>query len=237
MKNRTWVGLWGIVAIVLWVGAVQAQTRILPLGDSVTSSFAPYSSYRYWLWHYLTDNPKRYYNVDFVGTQSGVAEGSPARTDYDQDHEGHPGWTSQDGLENIDFIANATQPDVVLLDLGANDVEQGVDPAIIIGNLQGIIEHLRAVNPNVAVLLAEPTPYTGDNSRGLSKFKGAIARLAKQEDQKRGSRVLAVNLFGGFSVRKYTFDGTHPNERGEQFIAKKYFAVLKKVLPRPQNNS
>ncbi len=63
------------------------------------------------------------FNVNFVGTQSGVADGTPANTNFDQNHEGHPGWMTQDALDNIDAIAATTQPDIVLIDLGSNDIE------------------------------------------------------------------------------------------------------------------
>src|SRR5580765_1323778 len=117
---------------------VQAQVRILPFGDSVTASVSPHNSYRFWLWHKLTDNG---FNVDFVGTQNGVADGAPANPDFDMDHEGHPGWTTMDGLIHVDSIAAATQPDIVLLDLGANDVIQGVPIPTIIAQLKEIIAH------------------------------------------------------------------------------------------------
>ncbi len=223
MSIRCFIGLLAAIGLT-W--SAHAQTRILPLGDSVTSSFAPHSSYRYWLWHYLTD---RGFLVDFVGTQRGVADGAPANTDFDQDHEGHPGWQTADALNAIDSIANATRPDIVLMDLGANDVMEGVPLTDTIANLQAIIEHLRAENPNIVVLLAEPTPFEGENRRNMSKLKGAINHLAHVENQP-NSRVIAVNLFGGFSTRKDTFDGTHPDDSGEQKIAKRFYAALKKVL-------
>ena len=145
--------------------SVSAQTRILPLGDSVTSSFAPHSSYRYWLWNKLINAG---YNVDFVGREHGVVEGEPDNEDFDQDHEGHPGWTAQDGLDEIDAIIAATQPDVVLLDLGANDILWGDTVETAIARLQAIIEHFRAANPNIIILMAQPTPYVGPNHKRMS---------------------------------------------------------------------
>src|SRR5262245_1456626 len=224
IKRMLVVGM-ASACLCLTQNSVQAQVRILPLGDSVTSSFGPHSSYRYWLWHKLTDNG---FNVDFVGTQFGVADGVPENPDFDQDHEGHPGWTTTDGLNNVDSIAAATQPDIVLLDLGANDVIQGVPIPTIIAQLKLIIEHLRAANPNVKVLVAEPTPYVGENSRQMSKLKGAISHMAKVENQP-GSKVCAVNLFGGFSVRSDTFDGMHPDESGENKIANRFYGALRKM--------
>jgi acyl-CoA thioesterase I len=201
---------------------VDAQTRILPLGDSVTSSFVPHSSYRYRLWHKLVNAG---FNVDFVGTRNGVEGGIPDNSNFDMDHEGHPGWTTQDGLDNIDAIVAATQPDMVLLDLGGNDVLEGVPLVTTVENLTAIIDHLRAANPNIRIVLAQSTPYQGQNAKRMSKLRAAVRRIARTH-----SRVWTVNLYGGFSVRKDTFDGTHPDDSGERKIAKAYFGLLKKLL-------
>jgi len=69
-----------------------STTRIMPLGDSITESFAPYDSYRYYLWTSLQNSGFR--DIDFVGSQHGVLGGEPANENFDQDHEGHPGWTT-----------------------------------------------------------------------------------------------------------------------------------------------
>jgi lysophospholipase L1-like esterase len=226
MKSRKFALVVASACACLASFTVQAQTRILPFGDSVTSSYAPHNSYRYWLWHMLVDKG---YDVDFVGGQYGVADGAPENSDFDQNHEGHPGWTTWDALNTADSVANATHPDIVLLDFGANDVQSGQPIETITANLQEIIHRFQAVNPNVAVLVAQPTQYTGENNRNMSKLKAAIGRLAKTERQA-GGNVRAVNLFGGFSTRKDTWDGTHPDESGEQKIAKKYFQAIRQEL-------
>jgi acyl-CoA thioesterase I len=215
-----------LAALVFVLLPATAQTRIMPLGDSVTSSFAPHTSYRFWLWQALIATG---HNVDFVGTQHGVAEGEPGNEEFDQDHEGYPGWMTIDALEVIDSLAAADQPDIVLLDLGSNDVLEGIPLSETLTNLSLIIDHLRAANPNIVILLAQPTPYVGPNSRDMSKLKGALGKLAKQKRLPE-SPVIAVNLFGGFNVRKDTFDGVHPDESGEQKIAKKFFTALRKLL-------
>jgi len=218
--------LWSGLCMCLAVSAVQAQTRILPLGDSVTSSFAPYSSYRYWLWLSLTNAGL---DVDFVGSQHGVADGTPDKTGYDWDHEGHPGWTTADGVAHIDSIANSSQPDIVLLDLGSNDVSSEWDPTISSNNLAVIIEHLRNVNPNVVVLMAFPTPFLGEDRHLMSQLRTSIQKVAKMENLPE-SPVVCVNIAGGFSAKADTFDGMHPNEKGEKKIAKRFYKVLRKFL-------
>jgi acyl-CoA thioesterase-1 len=218
--------LFGIVCFGQIAVEGKAQTRILPLGDSVTSSFGPNSSYRYWLWQHLVQAG---YDVDFVGTQYGVASGTPANADFDQDHEGHPGWTTQDAVFSINQIAGATVPDVVLLDLGGNDFGKGISPDQSMTNLMTIIESLRAVNPDVVVLLAQTTPFAGQDKRGRSLLRRAVKQAAKLQ-KKAGARVVIVNLASSFNVRKDTTDGAHPNETGERKIAKRYFSALRKVL-------
>lgn len=222
--------LWLAIAGITLSLTVQAQTRILPFGDSITSDGSvPESSYRYWLWHSLVNAG---YNVDFVGTQYGVADGEPANSDFDQDHEGHPGWTSQDALNNVDGVIAATQPDIVLLDFGGNDIIEGIDLQTTKANLEAIIERFRAANPNVVVLVAEPTPWvtTDPNERRqMSLLKGVVNTVAKEEKMA-GANVLKVNLFGGFNPIRDTKDGTHPDINGEQKIAKKYFKMLRKTL-------
>jgi acyl-CoA thioesterase I len=210
------------------VFTAQGQTRILPLGDSVTSSFSPQNSYRCWLWRLLERNG---YNADFVGTQWGVAGGPPAYDGFDMHHEGHPGWTSSDVLFNIEWIASATVPDVVLLDIGANDVIEGIPSGQTCTNIVWIIRNLREVNPDVVILLAQTTPYAGQNKQGMSRLREAVKRaatLAKRE----GARVASVNLAASFNVRKDTIDGIHPNITGERKIANRYYPVLKKYVQR-----
>ncbi|HYG22368.1 MAG TPA: GDSL-type esterase/lipase family protein [Verrucomicrobiae bacterium] len=225
MKIQRFI-LLALAVVCLLPASLAGQTRILPLGDSVTSSFAPNSSYRYWLWTILT---RRGFDVDFVGTQWGVAGGSPGNTDFDQHHEGHPGWTTSDLLFSIESIAAATVPDIVLLDIGSNDVLEGIPASETRNNLVSIIDELRAVNPAVIVLLAQTTPYAGQSKRGMSMLKAAVKSACKIQ-KRSGGRVGIVNLAASFSVKRDTIDGVHPNVRGEQKIAVRYFNVLRKLI-------
>lgn len=233
VKKITFVLL--VAGALLTTGTSLAQVRIMPFGDSVTSDGSnPESSYRYWLWK---DMQAAGWNAVFTGSQYGVADGSPASTDFDQRHEGHSGWTTQDGLENIGGIASQA-PDIVLLDLGANDVEQQMDLSTTTANLEQIIEAFRNANPNVVILLADPTPWvvnTGDRQSDhqeksqMSKLKGAVNKAFKAE-KLAGANILKVNLASGFSPQRDTKDGTHPNVSGEKKIAGKFFKALKKVF-------
>src|ERR1051325_4979128 len=88
------LGLVTFVSLTLWVQQAVAQPRIMPLGDSLTSGLPGQASYRYWLWKRLQASG---YHVNFVGSNWGVAEGSPALySDFDEDNEGHPSDTTDD---------------------------------------------------------------------------------------------------------------------------------------------
>jgi lysophospholipase L1-like esterase len=221
-------------ACVFFAGFTAKAVNIMPMGDSVTArGGTPESSYRYWLYTYLVN--AGYQNIIFVGNQYGVSDGPPANSNFDQHYEGGatPGpdaWTSASGVAAIGD-ANSRQPNVVLLDLGSNDFRSGDDMTSALAttkaNLKQIIEGLRAANSSVVILLAQPTPWltsAKDERKFQSKLAGIVSQVAKEEG------VIKVNLFGGFSAKNDTKDGTHPNVRGEQKIAKKFFSALKRVL-------
>jgi len=228
-----------VCSVLTLTGRAQVNTvKIMPMGDSVTArGSSPESSYRYWLWKYLQD--AGFDNFVFIGNQNGVSDGAPANP-WPQEHYegGGPGgdaWTSSDGV-NVAPSAAQSAPDFVILDLGSNDIIDGIDPATTQANLQTIIEDFAAVNPSVIILLAQPTPFAVDpvattrekriERQQQSKLAGIAARVTKAE-RRVGRRVVLINQFAGFNVRTDTKDGAHPNVRGEQKIARKYFTVLR----------
>ncbi len=231
-----------VCSVLTLTGRAQVNTvKIMPMGDSVTArGSSPESSYRYWLWKDLQD--AGFNNFVFIGNQNGVSDGAPANSWPQENYEGGgPGgdaWTSADGVNAAPSAAQSA-PDFVILDLGSNDIIDGIDPATTQANLETIIEDFAAVNPNVVILLAEPTPFAVDpvattqqkrvERRQQSQLVGIAAKVNKIE-RKAGRRVVLVNQFAGYNVRADTKDGTHPNVLGEQKIARKYFTILKKHL-------
>ena len=146
-----------------------SAVKIMPLGDSVTESFTNAAGYRFWLFKQLK---LAGYDVDFVGsvnkafnldTQQSAA-GPTLYTDYDQDHEGHAGFRSDQIEAALPTYLSKNVPDVVLLDTGLNDMLQGRPVAETIGHIDKIVKLLRAANPNVTVLIAQLTPTLVENA-------------------------------------------------------------------------
>jgi lysophospholipase L1-like esterase len=244
MKKQKFAGLFVglcMCAAPFMVKAQSSYVTIMPFGDSVTArGSAPESSYRYWLWTYLQN--AGFNNFDFIGNQNGVSDnGTPANSWPDEQYEGGDGWTSADALNQAPSAATFDGgPTIVLLDFGSNDISPaGIPLSQTRANLKQIIQDFVAANPNVIILIAKPTPFAPDPSssgsarqaqrRQQSQLAALVGQVAHSE-HKAGVRIAAIDLFDGFNVQKDTVDGAHPNVRGEQMIARKYFLVLRNIL-------
>jgi lysophospholipase L1-like esterase len=192
------------------------------------------------------------FNVQFVGQNSGVSDGAPANSWPDEAYEGGPlggipdgdGWTTSDGILDAPNAA-ALAPQILLLDLGANDIIGGSSPGQIQTNLQTLVETFAADDPGVIILLAVPTGFPPDPSSPIqvqrqqkanqSRMSGVAGKVASTE-RKAGINIVRVNLFGGYNLRTDTKDGTHPNIQGEQLIARKYFSALRPIIRKMIKN-
>jgi hypothetical protein len=194
--------------------------KIMPLGDSITQGNTKQDSYRRPLWHKLTDAG---YQVDFVGSEKSNFTGRPAHPDFDEDNEGHYGWTIPGVLEKLDGWLALNKPDIVLLHLGTNGKESGAEKA---AELEQVIALLRKHNPKVVILLAQL--ITGGDINGL------IPPLATKLNTP-ASPIILVDQSAGWEWQPGadTVDGCHPNERGEEKMAVKWFDALVKILPKP----
>lgn len=209
--------------------------NILPVGDSITESTTGHASYRYWLWNTLADAG---HIVDFVGSKqpAGVADGPALYPGFDPHHDGHSSFRADNmaaGLASQGWkdFANQPQntPDIALVQIGLNDIREGQSDTSTRDDIGAIIDALRAVNPNVTVLVAQITPATGFSVTGLNSLLPALV-TSKNTAQ---SRVILVDQATGFSAAADTYDGIHPNESGEKKIAANWFAALAPLLPAP----
>lgn len=220
-----------------------AQTRILPLGDSITHGGQLHASYRYPLWFDLVQAG---YAVDFVGRETQIDGGDPPNlawypdyfTTFDADHEGYWGFRTDQIASLIDAAALAGQPDVVLVHLGTNDIGQSGAAGVTTADthLRLIIDRLRLQNPAVVVLLARVIPIGMGtsyfaNAAQVPALNAVIDQIAADLDNP-AAPVLVVDLNTGFDLGTMMQpDGLHPNVVGEAFLADGWRAVLETLLP------
>ena len=114
----------------------------------------------------------------------------------------------QDGATDWDF--RRYRPDVVVINIGTNDVGHGVAGADVLSAYEHLLRIVREKNPH-AVILA------------LRIFKGwwaAETRQAVLNRQAAGDRdVSYVDTTGWWDPATMTNDGTHPNDHGHRVLA------------------
>lgn len=216
------------LVLVFTVGIVSAEgepLRIMPLGDSITQGSR--DSYRRPLWFKLRQAGM---NVDFVGSMSRGYGLSFKTQDFDGDHEGHWGWRADEVLNRVDEWITRSNPDIVLLHLGTNDIGIGQPIEETTSEIGWIVQRLRQYKPDIHILLAAIIPVANETvTNRITKFNHALAQLAETVDSL-DSRVVLVDQFTGFDGRQDTYDGTHPNSRGNRKMADKWFAAIRSIL-------
>lgn len=128
-------------------------------------------------------------------------------------NHGVSGDTSAGGLDRLDWVLG-DKPDIVMVELGANDALRGIDPAVTERNLSAIIEKLKAAG--MPVWLAGMKAPRNLGPEYVAAFDGIYQRLADK-----------------YQVPLYPFilegvaqdptlnqaDGLHPNPRGAEVVA------------------
>ncbi len=200
--------------------------KIMPLGDSITESIAGMPTYRYFLWHLAR---REGYRIDFVGSMRGAHEGPPSNPDFDMDHEGHWGWRADEVLVRLGEWATAASPDVVLLHIGHNDLCQGQTVDSTVNDVSAIIDALRTANPTVTIMLAQNIASLWPCHEQMPQFITRLPDLAAAKSTAE-SAISLIDQHTGFDPATMTWDGQHPNERGESLMAERWFAALRPLL-------
>jgi len=211
------------------LGSAKEQSiRIMPLGDSITQGYKGHDTYRRGLWLRLKHAGA---GVDFVGSLKKNYWGMPRHSDFDMDHEGHWGWRADQVMARMDKWAAENVPDIVLIHLGTNDIGGGQDIGETVGEIEEIIAILRKHNAKVKVLLAQIIPLANEQAtKRIKRFNKQLVKLT-ESISKEESRIIPVNHFEGFDPKTDTYDGVHPNERGMDKMADKWYKALIDILP------
>jgi acyl-CoA thioesterase I len=225
-----WTRLHALVATLLalsfGVGCAGAahsatQTRIMPLGDSITDGYETPGGYRIDLWRMLK---ARGYDVDFVGS----LRNGPALLP-DKEHEGHIGWRIDQIRSSVDGWLRRDRPDVVLLLIGTNDILRHYRVGRAPGRLATLVDRIHSDRPG-AKLIVSTIPPT-DNAllgRQVARYNAAIRQLVRSRAAD-GRRIWLANSGGGLTTEDLA-DGVHPNRVGYMKLAAAWQAALVRAL-------
>ena len=139
---------------------------------------------------------------------------------------GLSGETTSGGLRRVDWILRQSV-DVFVLELGGNDGLRGIEPAVSRANLQGIIDHVRAKNPAVKILLAGMLMPPSLGPDYTSDFAAIYPELAGKNHL-----ALVPFLLDGVALNPEfsQHDGIHPNAAGHAIVAETVWTYLLPLL-------
>jgi len=215
----------------------------MPLGDSITDgvgSANPDGGYRVELFRQAVRDG---HEVTFVGRQANgpnTVDNQP----FPRNHEGYSGATIATGgnqiANRLDGALAANTPHIVLLQIGTNDVYQGM-PATLPGQLGSLLDRINAAAPNALVVVAQITPMARAGAQfnfpnnGGDVYNAAIPAVLQQRTDA-GQHLLLVNMTAAFTAAaanplSLLSEGLHPNNNGYAVMAQTWYAAIEDFLP------
>lgn len=169
----------------------------------------------------------------FAGYGLNPADSIPAQLERALKAKGHDvrmvnagvsGDTTADGLARLGWSL-ADKPDLVLVELGANDALRGLDPDRARANLDRILAQLKAAK--IPVLLVGMMAPRNLGSAYAAKFDPIFPELARQYGVPLYPFILdGVALDAGLNQP----DGLHPNPKGVAIIVGRMLPVVEQAL-------
>lgn len=186
---------------------VSTKPKIVAFGDSLTAGFglSEKDSYPYLLQEKLR------------------ADGY----DYDVVNAGVSGDTSSGGLERIDWSLEQENVQILILELGANDLLRGLPVEKMKQNLGTIIKKAKAKNVKVLFcgMLAPPTM----GSKYQREYVAVFPDLAA-EHQVEFLPFILENIAADSKLNQP--DGIHPNAEGAKIMTDNIYNALKPLLTK-----
>jgi acyl-CoA thioesterase I len=196
-----------LLVCVLAVSGAQAQTapiKLAVLGDSLAAGYGVKPG-------------------EAMPTRLEVALKAAGRNVAVINH-GVSGDTTAGGVERLDWML-ADKPDIVLVELGANDALRALDPVGTERNLDIIVTRLKAAG--VTVWLAGMLAPRNYGPEYAAQFDGLYKRLADKHD---------VPLYAFFldgvaqDPALNQADGIHPNPRGVDIVVERILPFVTRNL-------
>ena len=147
---------------------------------------------------------------------------------YQVVNAGVSGETSSGTLSRMEWILTL-EPDIVILETGANDGLRGIDPQLVEKNIRKILQLLK--DKNVEVLLAGMKMVWNLGPVYVSNFNNIYPKLAKEFD------VIYVPFFlEGVAMKRALTqgDGIHPNEQGYKIITEKIYPYVVQAIEKSE---
>jgi lysophospholipase L1-like esterase len=208
--------------------AQAAVPRIMVVGDSISQGSSGDFTWRYRLHKNLVAQGV---SVDMVGPRNDIfnnvtgVQGDTRYADpsFDRDHDAVWGRAAVQEKDTIAGEVSAAAPDYMLLLLGINDIVWLTDAAGADAALRALITNARTAKPNLKIVMGKvlPTTRAVTDAPFAAKVDDLNSRIAAiASSMSTGASPIAVAATPtGFVAADDTYDGVHPNARGELKIA------------------
>jgi lysophospholipase L1-like esterase len=203
--------------------AAQDAIRVMPLGDSITAGIgaSDKGGYRVKLWQ---DCLQAGWHVSFVGSQK-----DGPRSLADRDHEGHPGWRIRQLSEHINGWLHTYQPQIILLQIGTNDIVFHDRVASAPDRLRALLLQISGILPRTTIIVAQITPLRNPTlDEQVKTYNRAIPGIV-QELAALGKAISYVDMYHTVSMSDLD-DGVHPDDSGYRKMATAWYMALQKIM-------
>jgi hypothetical protein len=207
--------------------------RIMPLGDSITYGYSVMQpdnnylvGYRQKLYGDMTNGG---YDIDFVGS---LSSGNLAQPSFDVNHEGHGGWCAE-GCEGGGLVPNIynwltnNPADIVLLHIGTNDIDAGIQDPNAVGR---ILDEIDRFSQDITVVLARIISRTDGKALQTTQFNEAVTAMALSRIEN-GDKIIIVDLENALNYVDDMDDSLHPNMVGYNKMAIGWLNAAYSFLP------
>ena len=234
-----------------WAAVYVPTPKIMVVGDSISQGHSGDYTWRYRLAQHLTANNASF---DFVGPKNTVVDTTADGTvtgqtnyyidaNFDRDHDATSGMTLFNAQATIASEIQATNPDILLVDLGTNDLSSfnNKTASETFTNMKTFITNARSVNPNIKIVISllTPTDTTAAFETARTDYNNKLRLLAATQSPTNPdgmsttqSPIVISDPTPGFdptaNVNSFadTYDKTHPSPRGEYKIAAAFANAL-----------
>jgi len=183
------------------------KRKIVAFGDSLTAGFGLLENESY---PYLLQEKLKADGYDYEVLNAGVS-----------------GDTTAGGLERIDWSLGQKNVEIIILELGANDLLRGLSPAQMKQNLDKMIR--KAKEKNVQVLLCGMLAGRSMGAQYQADYTNTFRDLANEHEVE----FLPFIVQGiALDPKLNQPDGIHPNAAGEIIMTDNIYKALKPLLKK-----
>lgn len=215
------------------------KPRIMIVGDSISAGPGCYKKY---LLQNLNDNG--YSNLEFVGQYNDDCGGGVKHSAVScstATHYTQASFTMQNCSQGTTFpgmstLVSSHNPDLIMIQLGVNDVWGGQSVEAILGKYATLVEQARAHNASVAVVVAQihkisPSCSSNDSKTKVAESLANAVPVWAQGLNTAQSPVFVADLWtnSDWSMAE-TSDCVHPNDVGARKMGLNWYNALKEIL-------